>query len=277
MKTVVTHFSPDLDAIASVWLIKRLLPGWNEAQMKFVAAGSTYEKMLPDADPNIIHVDTGFGKFDHHQSNEDTSATKLVFEYLSSKNYVPAKHIPALTRLVEVVNVIDHFGEFYFPEPAADRYQFMLYEIIEGMKASLPDDILLCERSFPLFDAVYQLLKNKVHAEGEIKKGFVFQSKLGKTIVMESKNEETMKLSLMLGYEVVIRRDPDRGFVRIKTQPKKKFDLTVLSEKLKVADSKATWFLHASKHMLLNGSSKNPDSVPSTLTLQKLIEIVKAI
>ena len=39
MKVVVTHSSPDLDAIASVWLIKKFLPGWEEATVQFVPAG----------------------------------------------------------------------------------------------------------------------------------------------------------------------------------------------------------------------------------------------
>ncbi len=276
MKTIVTHFSPDLDAIASTWLVKKYLPGWITAKLSFVPAGLTLNKLPPEQNPDIIHVDTGFGAFDHHQSNENTCATKLVFEYLNREGHVQKKHEPALLRMVEVVNTIDHFGEFFYPEPAADRYQFMLYEIIEGMKSAVLDDVTLSERVFPLLDGVFQLLKNKVHAEAEIKQGFIFDSAWGKSIVMETKNEETMKLSLMMGYHLVGRRDPDRAFIRVKTQPRKELDLSKLYEKIKKTDPQATWFFHASKHMLLNGSAKNPASIPSILSVAKLIEIIKS-
>ena len=39
MKIVVTHTSPDLDAIVSVWLIKKFLPEWQDARSEFVQAG----------------------------------------------------------------------------------------------------------------------------------------------------------------------------------------------------------------------------------------------
>jgi nanoRNase/pAp phosphatase (c-di-AMP/oligoRNAs hydrolase) len=67
MKILVTHFSPDLDAISSCWLIKRYLPDWHTASIKFVPAGQTFENKPVDSVSNIIHVDTGLGRFDHHQ------------------------------------------------------------------------------------------------------------------------------------------------------------------------------------------------------------------
>ena len=39
MKIIVTHASPDWDAITSIWLLKRFLPGWNTAEIRFVPAG----------------------------------------------------------------------------------------------------------------------------------------------------------------------------------------------------------------------------------------------
>ena len=78
-----------------------------------------------------------------------------------------------------------------------------------------------------------------------------------------------------MGYVLVIRKDPKKGYVRIKAVPKPDIDLTHFYELLQEKDSNATWFLHASKHMILNGSSKNPDMKPTTLTLNQIIEIVR--
>ena len=44
MKYIVTHTSPDMDAIASVWLLKKFLGGWDKAEVKFVPAG---DRLLP--------------------------------------------------------------------------------------------------------------------------------------------------------------------------------------------------------------------------------------
>lgn len=277
MNTLVTHQSVDLDAITACWLIKKYVPDWNESELAFVPAGSTLENLPPDSKPAIIHVDTGLGKFDHHQTNDYTSASKLVFEYLVNKSHIPAKYQKALEKLIKVVNDSDHFGEVYYPEAASDRYDFLLSQIIEGLKAPLHDDKKITEMGFTLLDAIFQILKNKVNAEEAIKKGFVFHSKWGKSLAIESKNEEAVKLALKSGFKFVLKKDPDRGNARIKTLPDKKLDLTSLYEEIKKLDKNGTWFLHVSKNMLLNSSSKNPNFIPTSLTLQKLIEITKKL
>lgn len=277
MKTLVTHQSVDIDSITSCWLIKRFLPGWSEAELLFVPAGSTLDKKPPDSNPLIIHVDTGFGKFDHHQTDEYTSASKLVYEYLANLGRISTKLQKPLKKLVLVVNESDHFAEVFYPDASSDRYDFLLSQIVEGLKSAIGDDKKIIEIGFTLLDSVLQILKNKVNAEEAIKSGFVFQSKWGKSIAMKSKNEEAVKLALKQGFNLVIKKDPDRGNARIKTRPEKKLDLTPLRDEIKKYDKKGTWFLHVSKNMLLNSSSKNPNFIPTTLSLQRLIEITKNI
>lgn len=277
MKLIVTHQSVDLDAITACWLIKRFLPDWVESDLALVPAGSTLHDLPPDSKPSVIHVDTGMGKFDHHQTDDYTSASKRVFEYLVKENYIASKLQKALEKLITIVNDSDHFGEVYYPEAASDRYDFLLSQIIEGLKAPLHDDKKITEIGFILLDAVFQILKNKVNAEEAIKKGFVFHSKWGKSLAIESKNEEAVKLALKLGFRFVVKKDPDRGNVRIKTLPGKKLDLTPLYNQIKKYDKRGTWFFHVSKNMLLNSSSKNPNFIPTPLTLQKLIEIIKSL
>src|SRR3989344_296605 len=82
MKIIVTHIAPDVDAITSVWLIKRFLADWHEAQVQFVPAGKTLNNDMVDSQPDILHVDTGMGILDHHQTDEDTCAAKRCLEYI---------------------------------------------------------------------------------------------------------------------------------------------------------------------------------------------------
>ena len=82
MFTIVTHYSPDLDAIASVWLIKKFLPNWQDAQIRFAPAGKTFEGQIVDSDPTFLHVDTGMGFLDHHHTSEYICAAKKVYEFI---------------------------------------------------------------------------------------------------------------------------------------------------------------------------------------------------
>lgn len=277
MKTIVTHVHPDFDAITSCWLIKRFYAGWEDAEIAFVPAGSTLNNKQPDEDPDVLHTDTGMGKFDHHQTNEYTAATKLIFSFLMENNYI-SEHVQLpLERLVNFVTDIDHFAEVNFPDSTSDFYIYTLPHVMEGMNNTVRDGGKIMEYGFVMLDSTLQLFRNKIKAQEEIKKGLVFNSRWGKSLAMETRNEETLKLALKMGFSLAIRKDLEKGNVRIKTLPKKELDLTDLYEKLKKEDPKATWFLHSSKNMLLNGSSKQPTAVPTVLTLQKVIEIIRGI
>ncbi len=278
MKIIVSHFSPDIDSICASWLVARFMPGFSQAEMRFVAAGKTYEDMPVDSNPDIIHVDTGFGKFDHHQNNDYTCASLKVFEYLKIQGFLKLKYAKTLERITRQVNEFDHFMESSYPEPNADRYEFMIHKIIEaGMKNIIHDDLKILEHVFIELDSLFIIFLKKIQAEEEIKKGYVFQSNWGRTLVLESKNEETMKLALKSGFELVAKKNPEKGNLRIKTLPGKKYDLKKLHDKIVKEDKKGTWFFHASGNMLLNSSSKNPNFIASPITTKRLIEIIKSI
>lgn len=277
MKTLVTHRSPDLDAITSMWLLIRHHHGWDNPDFAFVLAGKTLNDADPDDDPSVIHVDTGLGKFDHHQLKERTSAARLVLEFLKVHGHIRKSSQEPLERIVDVVTVYDNFGEAKFDTPAADVWNFSLNEVINGVKSMVQDDERTVRLILPMLDGLLVNMKNKLGAEAEMERGFITQTKYGKSLFIETKNDEAMKLALKSGFKLVVRKDPDRGFVRIKTFPEPEYDLTPLDELVRKADPKASWYLHNSKNMLLNGSSKNLDVVTSTLSLQRLIEIVKQL
>ncbi len=273
MKTVVTHIGPDLDALTSVWLTKSFIPGWEEAVVAFVPAGTTLKGMPPDADPEIRHVDTGFGKYDHHQTNADTCAARLVYEEIKQLH----GDDPALLRLVQVVNDVDHFREVFYPNPTADFWDFSLVTQIDGWRLIYHDDPLkIVALAMDCLDAVYKSFQNKVWAEKELtEKGISFTCEWGKALAIETTNDEVVHLGQKMGYVMVIRKDPKKGYLRIKALPQDHVDLAPYYEMLKAAEPQATWFLHASHHMVLNGSSKNPDMRPSMRPLAEIIDVFK--
>lgn len=273
-KLIVTHINPDPDAITSVWLLRRFDPAYETAGVAFVPAGTSYENQPADHDPDIVHVDTGHGQFDHHETDGRTCAAKLVLDHLQTKfDYLKNNEI--LDRLVEIIIGDDHFEDCYWPEPTHDRYNFFFGEILHGLKQNnTVTDHGLVDLGSTCLDGIYTSLKLKIEAEQEIQTGIEIQTKWGKGLAIESKNDTVLTVAQRMGYVVVVRKDPE-GMVRIKAQPHSNVDFTELYETVKARDPEATWFLHASKKMLLNGSYKNPNSVFSKLSLDEIIELLK--
>jgi len=275
-KLIVTHFNPDLDAICAVWLLRKFGQGFEEVKVVFVPAGETFKNIKVDEDEDIVHVDTGMGKFDHHQlEDRKTCAAKLAFNGLKNKRK-ELKDNQALLQLIKVVCEIDHFGEVLWLEPTSDRYNFTISELLDGLKqGGKLDDQGLIDFGGQCLDGIYSSLKIKIKASEDLKEGYEFETKWGKAIGCLSENNEVLKLGQKMGHVLVVQKDAKTEHVRIKGRPDSRVDLTQAKEKLAKLDPQATWFLHISKKMLLNGSTKNIKMKPSTLSLKKVIEILQ--
>lgn len=292
-----------MDAITSVWLIKKFLPGWEIAIVKFVPAGerlvssikynvsgiqSVIEKIEDD---EVIHVDTGLGPLDHHQTASDkVCGASLTWDYVRTKNEeLRTKNsektkdkIEAIDRMIKVVVDNDHFKEVFRKDPLADYHEFDLAAILDGLKFQFPNqDDYYVEFVSKSLDAVLHQFENRIWAEKEIaENGQEFITRFGKGIGFETINDSVIKLAQKMNYAVVLRKDPRKGYVRIKAVPttnKINIDLTSAYEKLKKLDPQATWFLHISKKMLLNGSVKNPKMRASKLSLDEIIKVLEKI
>ena len=223
---------------------------------------------------------------DEHQTGEDTCAAKRTMDYIAAQIQNPKdkiqnkkKEFPdeALERLVDVVNDIDHFREAYFPNPMADFYDFGFVAILDGWKLIYRDDHhKIVARSLEILDGIYKNFQNKVWAQNEIKEsGIEFTTIWGKGMGIETLNDEVVRVAQRMGYTLAVRKDPKKGYIRIKALPDSKADLTSCYNIYKKKDPTATWFLHAGKRMVLNGSIKNPESKPTKLTLREIIDVLK--
>jgi hypothetical protein len=94
MRRIVTHKSCDIDAISSAWLLKRFYPNWDGAEIVFVNAGEGLQGhgQAEAGSDNVIeildgvetiHVDTGMGALDHHQtSDNNTCGASLTLDFV---------------------------------------------------------------------------------------------------------------------------------------------------------------------------------------------------
>ena len=341
MKIVVTHLSPDMDAIGSVWVIKKFLPGWSDAKVEFVPAGLRLERVknhpefvkesvLKVGDDEIMHVDTGHGPLDHHQtSSMETCGAKRSWEFVLSElektgQQLRIEHQEAVSRIVEQIVAMDHFQEVHRVDASADYQDFSLWALNEGLQYLKPEENdYYVEFGRTCLDYLFSFFENKIWAENELVKGQEFETRYGKAIGVESRNDSVAKLAQKKGYVVVVRKDPRRGNVAIKAIPNKAkgeeqtpiqsgqmvkeleqqangggrrangleqrvedkgegakisgIDLTLAYEQMKKMDPDATWFLHVGKKMLLNGSVKNPDMVPTKLTLDAIVNVLERL
>lgn len=283
---IVTHHSPDLDAIGATWtLIRFNAQEYSGAQFAFVNPG---ERISLDMAASlgfdlheVVHVDTGLGKFDHHQperGHEHISATSLVFDH-NCGIHPELEQDGALQSIVQFITEIDHFGEIHWSEADHDRYSFMVHELLRGIENVDPhDDESTLHFGIKCLDAVYANLTQKHKAKEIIaEKGQEFLLPFGKCLALETRNDDTIKLAQMQGYVVVIKKDPKIGSIRIKARPDSDVELKPLHEAVLKIDTTGTWYYHQSGKMLLNGSDKSHNQTPSPLSLEEIVTLAKKV
>jgi hypothetical protein len=287
-RLIVTHQNPDLDAIMSVWLLKRFLTSqWGTAKVWFVQAGKTIapetlDQLGIENEREVIHVDTGMGEFDHHQEERGQMricAASLVYDYLIQQQS-DKRHNKALQEMVKYAIEIDHFEDCYWPDASSYRYEFMITGILSGSRETgIYDDDRKLQFGMEMLDAVYASLRNEVKADEIIQKeGQPFKVRDGQiqAIALASSNHAVEKRAQKKGFELMVRKDEGAGHIRIKATPRSEIDLTRVYEEILKQDSIGTWFLHASKRMLLNGSSKANQN-PSPLSLTQVVKICQQV
>ncbi len=285
---IVTHHAPDLDAVASTWLLKKFdQKKYADAKISFVNPGETIS--LDRANElgfelhNVVHVDTGLGRFDHHQperGKQRITATSLVYDYLISLQPTLEKD-EALAILVDFVTQVDHFEEIYWPEAESYRYSFMIHDLIRGIEFSDPhNDDSQMQFGLQALNYAYASLVQQVKAREIItQKGESFEfnnhGHLVKSLAISTRNDDTLKIAQKQGYELVVRKDSKKGHIRIKVRPDSNIVLNELYKVVISKDHQATWFYHQSGKMLINGSRKHNNQKPSSLSLNEIVTLIK--
>lgn len=279
MKKIFTHINPDTDAIAGAWLIKKFLPGWEEAEIGFVeASDSIVANEVVDANPDVLYVDVGRGKLDHHQTGTYLSATSLCWQFIKDlrRNQPVAQHEQqAVEELIEVVTQIDNGYDLSWEEVNTARYQFQLHTILSGLRGLGKSDEELLAFGFDALDAVLLNIRGKERALEDLNNGIEFTTPWGKGIAVTSGNKSVLWVGEAKGYVVVVKKDKEKGAVEIYSRFDSNVDLTKAYNKFKEMDPESDWFLHASRKLLLNQASVNPNMRPTKLTLNQIIEVLK--
>lgn len=267
-KTLVTHINPHLDDIVGIWLFRKFNPQFSDANLEFVSAAHNLAQKEETEDK--IFIGTGGGKFDEHKEGLDSCAGTLVFEWLNEEKVIPEDQITqkGLKKLIVWNQLIDtgraeksQINEFSIP-----AFIRPLDSIPESSKKAV-------ELGSEILDRLLEVLKRNEQSLIDWEKRIEFSTRFGKSYAISS---ETLDRSFCKGQDgqLFLMHDPKYNSIQFYSDL---HDLESIYQKVKELDPDASWFLHQSHHMVICGSGSAPDSKPTKLSLEELIEVAKSL
>jgi hypothetical protein len=261
--TIVGHLAPDLDCLTAIWILIRF-GGGAHSDLEFVAAGQTWQNQPVDTNPRVVHVDTGGGRFDHHQRNaRDLCAAELVRRAVAPGD-------AALHRMVRQVCQIDNARA-----PAGEQGFFNITSLIAGYNLLFPNrPHHVAQAMLPNLDAWHEHEARQIRLEAAFARRLEFETPWGLGIAMESDDGGSSKLAYRHGAVLYVYRD-GHGWMGVAAQSRSNVDLSPVYHDLRKIDGGADWYLHPNHRLLLCGSATSPARVPSRLTLPELVSVIQ--
>jgi len=261
--TIVGHLAPDLDCLTAIWIFIRFDYA-ADAELEFVPAGTTWQQQPVDSNPRVIHVDTGGGRYDHHQRrSRNLCAAELVRRAI-------APHDPALERMVRQVGQIDNATA-----PAGELGFFNINALITGYNLLFPNRPRhVAYAMLPNLDAWYEHEARQIRLEQAFAHRLEFDTPWGLGIAMESEDGGSSKLAYRHGAVLYAYRD-GRGWMGVAAQARSNVDLASIYLDLRSVDQEADWYLHPNHRLLLCGSATAPPQVLSRLSLPELVRVIQ--
>lgn len=266
MKTLITHINPHLDDILAIWLFKKFHPDFKDANVEFISASR--DKVSEETEDKVF-VGTGGGRFDEHKEGLNTCAGSLVYEYLEKQGFISGDLTKkALEKLVNWNLLIDtgKASNSQFDEFSVQAFIRTKDNSSETSKKSV-------ELGREILDRMLEVMKRKEQSVIDWEKRIGFDTKFGKTYAVTSETVDREFCREQDG-ELYLMYDPKYNSAQFFGP---NVDLEPLYRKVKELDPDADWFLHQSHHMVICGSSSAPDSKPTKLSFEKLVELAKEI
>jgi len=281
MTTIVTHVSPDFDAIGSVWLLKRH-GGMADAAVLFVNTGNPDLDVLASAD---AVVDTGrvFSpatlRFDHHQlagaAANETCATLQVAQHLVLAR--PDVDFNPIWPLIDLIYAGDT------GKPAANESRKIgMHALLSAKKASraLYDHGLLAY-GFELLDALASGLVAQDAARRSLEAHTVYTSDDGLVVALENAPQGATFAAHEAGARLVLFSSvlPGPSYARGIMRGGEGIDVDAGALVAAIDDPAldpelSTWYRHAAGFFAGKGTAKAPCADPMSVSI---VDIARAI
>lgn len=277
-RIIVSHVSPDWDAICALWLLQRF-GGFEDATIALVSTGSPDPEILAEA---AAVVDTGRvlnplrHRFDHHQlpgaEANTCCATSLVFQWLKPLDN-PA-HLEYLAPLIALI----YAGDTGKPDANPSR-QLGIHALLSAWKARKVADTALIAIGYDVLDDLAAHLKRASEAAASLDTHTVYRSEDGLLIALDGAAQGATFAAFEAGALLVVWHSPMDSTVSvgINRAPESGIDCGGLILGL-LNDSECgvgpveyggpvylelcTWFRHNSGFFAGRGTAKAPDARP---------------
>ncbi|MFH1046691.1 MAG: hypothetical protein V1738_00140 [Patescibacteria group bacterium] len=269
MITLVTHHRPHLDDICGMWQFVRFVPGFADAEFDFI---STDHRGNPKEDSaDRLHIGVGRGPFDEHKGDLNDCATSLVFKHLVKTVSLTADLERALEKIVAWV-MLEDTGKL----ATIDQRDFTVPIILKGeYDRSERDSRKVVELGFKILDALLPGQLNQVQLENVWSERTEFNSRFGRAVALVSNLSGVDSFAYRQGIPLVIQINSSNRYHGIRAEARSNIDLTSLYDRFKQLEPEVSWYLHHSKKMLLCGGDLSPETKPSSLLLEEIIELLK--
>jgi hypothetical protein len=276
---IVTHTSPDFDAIGAVWLLRRFYPGLADAEVRFVNTGNPDPAIL---DAAVAVVDTGRVydvsrlRFDHHQlpgaASNATCATMQVYIALCEEcsQHTELYH---LDDLIGLIKNGDTGGNEY---GAQWSRRVGIHALLSHFKTTIQDDYAILGYGFMLLDTLAAHLKARHVAHQTLQAYTVYRSDDNRVIALKDAPQHATSAAFDQGARLVVFADYAKNAIGVMRGGEWQEPHVGMLVELLIADGAVnadvigetdTWFLHNGGFFAGRGTAKAPRADPITVDL----------
>lgn len=276
---IYTHYNVDLDAVASVWAVRRFVPGMEKALVEFKPAnwpgdGFHSGDMAVDINAGGLGLK---GKVDPDGTVHSCFAS-VVASYASEEDQ------RALVHLVRFVDIQDAHGStvnHLAPDLPDYSRRTLYYTGINSVLRALQeahsrDDELVVERMSEIFDGMLAMGRSRIRAVEEAENAEVLPC--GKVAITRDAQEfSTSGILFSRGVRAVIYVDGNcLGVVRGQNETIR-MDHPLIRRVVEAAGEVKEWFAHPSGFLFCRGSRKNRVSTPSQVDPFELAQAAASV
>ena len=276
--TIFTHFSVDLDAVASVWFTRKFVPGFSEAGVVFKPANWDGSEMA--AADIAVDINAGGKGFKGIENPDGT--VSACFKGLLTK-HGSGEVRTALDDLAGYIDAHDSQGnafKFLAPDLSEGASRILgaasLNVVLRAIQATNPrNDGVVVEKMGEIFNGILEMNLAKTRAVAEADRAELFGG--GVVALVENSREfGTNGILFDQGVQAVIYVDGNNlGAIRAGSCQVR---MDCLAGIVEAAGESADWFGHPAGFLYCRGSRKAPAETPSAVDPRELAEaLVKII
>lgn len=273
---IYTHVSVDLDAVASVWAVKRYFNGAKDASINFRSArwdGS--EMRMGDV---AVDIDAGGkGIKGKRENGLIYSSFKTIME-----QYAPKEDFNDLKHLIDFIDTQDSIGssvEHFIKEASEEAKKIFSLTGINAVLRALQafhqrDDETVCQKMSDIFDGMLYTARARRKSILEAEKAERLPNGIA---ILRNARMGTHRHLFDQGVRVVVYVDGHNLGIVKKNGEKINLDHPRIINLIKSSGELKEWFFHEAGYLACRGSRKGPVRTPSKINPIKLAKIISEI